>query len=423
MTLGDRNHRPASRSLIRSTRRGFLASSAAAVSALALPAKSYARVPGANERIRLGLIGCGSYAIAELYLFVWLRRTSHNCQLTQVCDVFQPHLDVAINKTNAQGVTDYRKILDDKEIDAVMIATPDHWHARMATEAAGAGKDIYLEAPMCRTWKEAVEIHDAVQKNNVIFQCGAQLCSDDRYHQAKQIIDGGGIGKLMYVQSSFNRNSRIGFYNRRLWDEVSPKTLNWKAWLGPAPERPFDIERFVRWRKYWDYSGGTATNAIFHNVAAQLVATGTQLPRRVSGSGGRYLDDPGETPDTFFTTIDFENFSYQITSCLGNEQESPTTFFGHEGSIKVLESIQIVRERFFNKEYQERENEGRFNVVQTTRPDHVRNWLESLRNRQKGTCNEMIAQSAMIAVHLGELSYRQSRVLSFDADTRQASNS
>jgi predicted dehydrogenase len=330
---------------------------------------------------------------------------------------------LAAEKTGGQPVKDYRQIIDSKEIDGVMIATPDHWHAKMAIDAAEAGKDIYLEAPMARTWKEATQIHDAVQKNNVIFQCGAQLCSDDRYHQARQIMEGGGIGKLMYVQSSFNRNSRIGFYNRRLWDEVSPSNLDWKAWLGPAPERPFDLERFVRWRKYWDYSGGTTTNALFHNVAAQLIATGNQLPRRVAGSGGRYLNDPGETPDTFFTTIDFQNFSFQITSCLGNEQEPPATFFGHEGSIKLMESIQIVRERFFSKEFQEREDEGLFNVVQTTRPDHVRNWIESLRTRQRPVCDESIAQSAMIAVHLGELSYRQSQVLSFNADTRQASNS
>jgi predicted dehydrogenase len=332
-------------------------------------------------------------------------------------------LDVAVAKTGGAPVKEYRKILDDKNVDGVIIATPDHWHARMAVDAARAGKDIYLEAPMARTWKEAIEIHDAVQKNGVMFQCGAPLCSDDRYHQTKQIIDGGGIGRLLYVQSSFNRNSRVGFFNRRLWDDVSPTTLDWKGWLGPAPDRPFDIERFVRWRKYWDYSGGITTNAIFHNVAAQLVATGIQLPRRVSAGGGRYLDDTGETPDTFFSTIDYENFSFQITSCLGNEQESPPAFFGHEGSVKLLESPQIVRERFFTKEYQAREAEGLFNVVQTTRPDHVRNWLESMRTRQRPVCDETTAQAAMIAVHLGELSFRQSRVLSFDADTRQASNS
>ncbi|MBY0585737.1 Gfo/Idh/MocA family oxidoreductase [bacterium] len=404
-------------------RRDFLLSSAGTVSALALPAASYGRVQGANERIRIGLIGCGPYAISDLYLFIWLRRTSHNCQVSHVCDVFTPHLDIAVAKTNGLPVQDYRRILDDKNVDAVMIATPDHWHATMAVDAANAGKDIYLEAPMARTWKEAIEIHDAVQKNNVIFQCGSQLCSDDRYHQVKQIIDGGGIGRLLYVQSSFNRNSRVGFFNRRIWDDVSSKTLDWKAWLGPAPARDFDIERFVRWRKYWDYSGGNATNSIFHNVAAQLIATGVSLPRRVSSGGGRYLDDTGETPDTFFSTIDYENFSFQITSCLGNEQESPPAFFGHEGSVKLLESLQIVRERFFSKEYQEREAEGRFNVVQNARPDHVRQWLESIRNRQRPVCDESVAQAAMIAVHLGELSYRQSRVLSFNADTRQASNS
>ena len=401
------------------TRRDFILTSAAAMSVAALPAKSYARVTGANDRIQLGLIGCGPYSLSDLYLFFWLRRTSHNCMVSAVCDIFRPHLELAVAKTEAQPATDYRRILDNNEIDGVIITTPDHWHARMAIDAAHAGKDIYLEAPMTRTWEEAIELHDAVVKNKVVFQCGAQLCSDDRYHQAKQILANGGIGQLLYTQASINRNSRVGFYNRRIWNDVNATSLDWKAWLGPAPDLALDPDRFVRWRKYWDYSGGVATNLLFNAIAAQFIAVGTQLPKRVSGSGGCYLERDGETPDTYFTTIDFDKFSCQITSCLGNEQPTPMAMFGHEGTIRIENTLEVVRERYYANEFKQREEQGLLNVVQSVRPDHVRNWLECLRSREKPVCNEAVAQAAMIAAHLGELSYRHNKVVLFDAEKRQ----
>jgi predicted dehydrogenase len=339
-----------------------------------------------------------------------------------VCDVFRPHREIAAQKTGGVAVNDYRRILDDPEIDAVVIATPDHWHARMAIDAAEAGKHIYLEALMTRTWQEAVQVHDAVKKNRVIFQCGAQLCSDDRYHQAAQILKNGSIGKLLYAQATLNRNSRVGFYNRRIWDDVNEQNLDWKAWLGAAPDRPMDPERFVRWRKYWDYSGGSATNLLFGLTAAMLVATGTELPRRVSAAGGRYLEGDGETPDTYFTTIDYENHSLNLTCCLGNEQSTPAAIFGHEGTIRLEDTFEIVRERYFSAEFKEREGQGRLNVVETARPDHVRQWLECLRTGATPTCHEGIAKAAMIAAHLGELAYRESRVVSFDRQRLQVSS-
>jgi predicted dehydrogenase len=339
--------------------------------------------------------------------------------VTSVCDIFRPHLETAVAKTEAKAASDYRQILDDDEIDGVIITTPDHWHARMAIDSAQAGKDVYLEAPMTRTWEEAVELHDAVAKNKVVFQCGAQLCSDDRYHQAKQIVANGGIGQLLYVQASVNRNSRVGFYNRRIWSDVSPKSLDWKAWLGPAPSVDLNADRFVRWRKYWDYSGGVATNLLFNAIASQLIAVGTQIPKRVSSGGGVYLEASSETPDTYFTTMDFDKFSCQITSCLGNEQPTPLAIYGHEGTIRIENTLNVVRERYFANEFKEREEKGLLNVVQTVRPDHVRNWLECLRSREKPVCHEGVAQAAMIAAHLGELSYRQSKTMLFDPEKRQ----
>ena len=389
------------------------------MSVASLPASSYSRVAGANDRIRLGLIGCGPNTLSDLYLFFWLRRTSHNCLVTNVCDIFRPHLEVGAAKTEAQPVSDYRRILDNREIDGVIITTPDHWHARMGIEAAQAGKDIYLEAPMTRTWQEAVDLHDAVVKNKVVFQCGAQLCSDDRYHQAKQILASGGIGQLLYVQASVNRNSRVGFYNRRIWNDIGPDSLDWKAWLGPAPSIGLDPDRFVRWRKYWDYSGGVATNLLFNTIAAQLITVGIQIPHRVSSGGGSYLEADGETPDTYFTVLDFKGFTFQLSSCLGNEQTSPISMFGHEGTIRIENTLEVVRERYFTNEFKNREERGLLNVVQTVRPDHVRDWLECLRSREKPVCHEGVAQAAMIAAHLGELSYRQNKVMLFDAEKRQ----
>lgn len=401
------------------TRREFVIASAGLASAAAFPAASYARVPGANDRIRIGMIGVSPYMLTEVYLFLWLRRKTHNCDVTSVCDVFRPNLDLAVEKTGGRAVQDYREILDDSEIDAVVIGAPDHWHAAMALDAASAGKDIYLETPMTRTWEQAIQVRDAVHRGQLVFQCGAQLTSDDRFHQARQIVDGGAIGQILMARSIFARNSRIGFFNRPISADVTRANLDWKAWLGPAPARDFDARRFGRWQKYWDYSGGTTTNLLFQNIAVLLVATATRMPCRVVAAGGSYLETAGEVPDTYFSIVDYGDYSFQLTASLGNEQGHPTSIRGHQGTLVFDDSIDVVRERYFVKEYQEREKLGLFNVTRTTRPDHVTNWLECLRSREKPVCHEDLAQAAMIAAHLGELAFRENRTMLFDGHQRK----
>lgn len=401
------------------TRREFLIGSAGATCLAALPARSYARVLGANDRIRIGMIGTSPYTLEKVYLFLWLRKKSHNCAVTAVCDVYEPNLRLASEKTGGKPVKDYRRILDDPDIDAVVIAAPDHWHAKMAIAAAEAKKGVYLEAPFTRTWEEAVELRTVLSRNKTVFQCGAQFTSDDRYHQARQLVDGGAIGTLLYCQTIVAMNSRMGYYNRPVSSEVTPANLDWRMWLGPAPYHDFDADRFVRWRKYWDYSGGVAANLLFQSIAVLLVAIGNRVPRRVTSGGGAYLPTSGESPDTYFSVVDYPDCSLQLSGCLGNEQSHPTVIRGHEGSIRFEESIEIVRERYFVKEYNEREAKGLFNVTETTRPDHVRNWLECLRTGEQPVCHEEIAEAATIAAHLGELAYRKNRTMLFDSARRR----
>jgi predicted dehydrogenase len=401
------------------SRREFLVASAAAAGSAALPAASYARIPGANDRIRIGMIGVSPYAIERIFLFLWLRRKSHNCEVASVCDVYEPNLRLAAEKTGArEAVRDYRRVLENREIDAVVVAAPDHWHAKMGIESAQAGKDVYLEAPFTRTWQEAVELREAVARHNIVLQCGAQAASDDRYHQARHLIEAGAVGALLYTHTVVAANSRMGYYNRPISAQATPANLDWRMWLGPAPYREFDADRFVRWRKYWDYSGGAAVNLVFPSIAAMLIAVGSRLPRRVSAGGGAYLPTTGETPDVYFATCDYADFSMQIQASLGNEQGRPTIIAGHEGTIRLVETVDVVRERYFATEYAQREAEGRLQAPSTARPDHVRNWLECLRTREKPVCHEGVAESAMIAAHLGELSYRENRTLLFDADLR-----
>lgn len=401
------------------SRREFLVATAAAAGAAALPAASYARIPGANDRIRIGMIGTSPYAIEKIYLFLWLRRKSHNCEVAAVCDVYEPNLRLAAEKTGArEAVRDYRRVLENPEIDAVVVAAPDHWHAKMGIESAQAGKDVYLEAPFTRTWREAVELREAVARHNIVLQCGAQSASDDRYHQAKQLIEAGAVGPLLYARSAVAANSRMGYYNRPVSAQASPANLDWRMWLGPAPYREFDADRFVRWRKYWDYSGGAAVNLLFPSIAAMLIAVGNRLPRRVAAGGGAYLATTGETPDVYFAAYDYENFTMQFQACLGNEQGHPPIIAGHEGTIRFVETVEVVRERYFATEYAQREAEGLLQAPSTARPDHVRNWLECLRTREKPVCHEGVAESAMIAAHLGESAYRENRTLLFDADLR-----
>src|SRR5580700_10755023 len=218
-------------------RRSFLLASAA----------SQARIRGANDRIRAGIIGAGGRG---RYLTGQFKELG--VEMAGVCDIYEANLQAGLKEANtgARSFDDYRKLLDDKSFDAVIVATPDHWHARMVIDAVEAGKDVYVEKPMAHKIPETFAIIEAVRRTKRVVQVGMQRRSAELFLEGKKIMDSGQLGEIRLVTSAWY-NFQPAFRNRPLAGD-----LDWKQWLGSAPERPLDPMRYFNWYYYYDYSGG-----------------------------------------------------------------------------------------------------------------------------------------------------------------------
>src|SRR5918994_2226708 len=254
------------------TRRIFLT----AATGFALgPRLAAASVQGANDRIRIGVIGTGGRARGLMNNL----KTIAGAQMTAVCDVYEPRLLQAaeIAGSSAVKVADYRRILDNREIDAVLIGSPDHWHKQMTLDAVAAGKDVYVEKPVSHSIEEGAEMVKAIEASKQIVQTGTQQRSWDHWILGKQIVDSGRLGQITFVHTYWYQHARAGTYA-----PVSLEKLDWKQWLGSAPDQPFRPQRLFQWRPFWDFGGGCLTGLLTHwidvvhwymNVEAPLEAT------------------------------------------------------------------------------------------------------------------------------------------------------
>src|SRR5581483_949460 len=312
----------------------------AAGSLLARPSKAVSgRVIGANDRINLGVIcvrGRGAYLARQFSAF---GEKTNACTIVAVCDVYEKRKRQAAERFKCDGYLDYREVINRGDVDAVVVATPDHWHARVALEAMDRGKDVYLEKPMCHTIEEAKQLVQTVREAKRVLQVGSQTTSADQWHKAKKYIADGAIGHMLMSQGSYHRNSTEGEWNWPIDAEAGPdgkgeNYIDWKMWLGPAPKRPYNADRFFRFRKYWDYSGGIATDLFFHVVAPLNICwPKPQFPQRVMAGGGIYVfKDEREVPDTFNLLADFaEGHSLVLSSSMANSRHIPGLIRGHEG--------------------------------------------------------------------------------------------
>jgi predicted dehydrogenase len=264
-------------------------------------ARSAARVVGANDRVHLGMIGLGGMGTVHLQAFMKQTDDEKDIQVVAVSDIYtrrkQRARDIA-KLTDKDVHHDYRDLLARNDVDAVLIAAPDHWHGQMALDALAAGKDVYLEKPMTHALDEARAIVDAVKKYNRILRVGNQGLSSPSTRKSKELIDAGEIGPVLCAQATSARNSLLGEWNYRVEPEGTPQNIDWNRWLGSAPKRPFNPDRYFRFRKYWDYSGGIATDLFFHSLGPILYPMGAQFPTRVSAGGGIYVHKDREVPDT-----------------------------------------------------------------------------------------------------------------------------
>ena len=287
----------------RINRRTFVKAGAAT----ALTAASWSRVSGANDRIGIGMIGIGLMGRIHTRNFA----KQPDVSMVGICDTYDPRADVGaeIVGGNVIKCRDFRKLLDNKDIDAVVVATPDHWHALMTMMACAAGKDVYVEKPLTLFVREGRWMIDVAKRYKRVVQVGVQNRSGPNFQRAREFIQQGKLGQIVAVQDTYCRNLMPGFGNPP--DQEPPKELDWDMWLGPAPQRAYNPNRGIyHFRWIWDYAGGQMTNLGQHSLDIVQWFTGANACKSVYSTGGRtYLKDNMETPDSQDVLIDYPGFT------------------------------------------------------------------------------------------------------------------
>ena len=317
------------------TRRDLLKSSA-----FAPAASAYA----ANDQVQVGVIGCGARS-QELMTAL----TAHSgVRITKICDVYQGRVERTIEKTKASAAKNWREILADKSIDAVVIASPDHWHKAHVIEALRAGKDIYCEKPLTYTTDEGLEILKAVKESGRILQVGSQGVSSESNLKAREMISSGKLGQVTMIRAAYNRNTASGAWIYPIPPDASPSTVNWDEFQGSAKKHQFSLERFFRWRCYTDYSGGIATDLFVHLCTTIHFLMGAKMPSRVVAMGQLYRwKESRNVPDTLNAILEYpEGFAVNLSSTFNNESSSGASFqfLGTEGSLSLGGSVRYEPE-------------------------------------------------------------------------------
>ncbi|HUU28446.1 MAG TPA: Gfo/Idh/MocA family oxidoreductase [archaeon] len=266
-------------------------------------------------------------------------REIEGVEIVRVCDAYTTRVSQAISRTGgrATAVKHYREMLDDKSIDVVFVATPDHWHATMAIDAVNAGKDVYFEKPLTYTVDEGPDIIKAVKKSGRIFTVGSTWITAAVQRKAREIIRSGKLGQITMIRAFYNRNSADGAWIYPIPDDADKKTVNWDMFLGAAPKVPFSLERFFRWRCYRDYSGGIPTDLFVHLCTSIHWLMDVQAPSRVSGMGALYRwKESRDVPDTVNASLEYkEGFMVNLSSTFNNQMAGGygVQILGTEGSL------------------------------------------------------------------------------------------
>jgi predicted dehydrogenase len=310
-----------------STRRAFLG---------ALTAASYLRVKGANDRVQVGFIGYG--LIGQQHLNDFRKLTDVDC--AAVAEVYAPRLDAGITACGGQAKSyrDFRRLLDNKDLQGVVVSTPDHWHCAMTILACAAGKDVYVEKPLTLFVREGRWMTQAARKYKRIVQTGSQQRSGEHYKKVVELMRGGAIGEVHSARIAVSRNIMPGFGIPP--GGAAPDSFDYNLWLGPAPARPYQAHRGIyHFRWFWDYSGGQMTNLGEHEIDSVHWFLGAKGPATVASTGGRWsLKDDGETPDTQDSVFGYDRFSLQTSfreAAVGRREGNGLEFFGTKGSLVI----------------------------------------------------------------------------------------
>lgn len=454
-------------------RRDFLQTTAAG-SALALTAASASRVYGANERVGIAFVGVGGRCQQHIDVILEMKEKGLKVEPVAVCDVWDGDFKLGKRKDpktgkevfNGRGLhpsakrcglsgedknrvtKDYRNILDNvKDADVVCIATPDHWHARMALDAMDAGKDVYMEKPMTRTIAEAIAVVDAAQKKNKVVTVGVQSMADPTWLAAHEYIRQGNLGHVFQGQTSYYRNSLEGQWRYYpLTKEMSPKTIDWKMWLGTdfeccgqkigptSKEVPFDRAIWAQWRCYWPFGGGMFTDLFVHQTTHLIAAMGVRFPSRVVGAGGIFLEYDGrDVPDVATVVADYdEGCQVIISATMCNDTQLGEVIRGRLGTIRFQDGGEYMKG--FEVSAQNISGAPRGPSGSKSKVVHTHetkksgnttyalweNFLNCVRDRKRETLSTPeLGAAAFSTVNMGVQSYRQGKVLFWDKEGRK----
>ncbi len=370
------------------------------------------RALGANDRIRIGLIGTGGRC---MYLAELLKSLPGN-EIVAACDVYEPRRLEAVEKMGPQTkpASDYREVLDRSDIDAVVIGAPDHWHVTMTLDAVAAGKDVYCEKPITHTLAEGDKLIAGVEKSKRVVATGTQQRSWDHYLLAKELIQGKRLGQITLAEMYWYQN-----YVRTTWQdpeaEIDAGRLDWKKYLGSAPDQPFDAIKYRRWRFFWDFGGGIFTDLMTHWIDVVQWYMNSPLPSSVEASGATHALREWQCPDTVNASIQFpQNYTAIYNGTMVSSLEDGGIIFrGTEGVMRLTRSgFWIYREA--NQHRNDREMPEPDMVMKSTDDGtrtNLQNWLDCIRSRALPNAHVRAGVEAARTSHLANLAMRQGKVI------------
>ncbi|MCU4163724.1 Gfo/Idh/MocA family protein [Carboxylicivirga caseinilyticus] len=403
----------------------------------------------------------------------YLSQDDLQIEITAVCDIFDIHADYALLASanakkgiakdslniKAKRYQNYRDLINASDVDAVIIATPDHWHAQMAMDAAKAGKHIYVEKGLTRTVEEAYALRNVIKQSNVVLQLGHQGRQTASFRKAKQLIDKNILGKISLIEVCTNRNDPNGAWVYPIHPDANPQTVDWKQFIEPTNAHPFSLERFFRWRCWWDYGTGLGGDLLTHEYDAINQVLGLGIPHSAVASGGVYFFKDGrEVPDVYHAVFEYpeRDLTFMYSASLANDNYRGKVIMGHDATMRMENRLEIFPDRGSTQYRKQLEaglirpeeamityEPGRNTVDAYTSATekyfasrgllythvkgkrvntahlHIKEWLECIRMNRQPSCNIDQAFEEAITAHMATIAYREDRKVFWDAEKEQ----
>ena len=373
------------------TRRSFLVASG-------LTALASTRVFGANDRLRIGVIGAGER-------MKWLLNEADKAgpyDIVAVADVYAPFCDAVKQRSNGLATThvEYREVLD-KDLDAVIIASPDHWHVQMAVDALKAGKDVYLEKPVTHTIEEGAVLTRAVRSGKQILQCGMQQRSWTHFRNAVDLIQAGSLGRVVQVRTYWWQNYQ------RDWrtTAVDQQALDWKLWLGAAPDQAYSQEKFYHWRWFWNFGGGAMTDLFTHWIDIVHWAMNADEPHQAQMLADKYVFDQWDCPDTIQAAFRYPGFDVVYEGMMSSSvDDGGLEFRGTEATLKINRAGFSVYRENASKDQNPTLTEHSYRDGTI---DHLENFFHCVKSRKEPNAPVETGVAAARAGHIGNLAYQR----------------